>query len=197
MARKATKFLILSPESAFIPEMCSFNQFVKTVFPFHHSQLRAQSSSNSLFPIISSSDISLSDDTPISLILNEIPTNTFSDQIEESDSPSYSMDVTTPVITSRPTRVRQLPSRFKDFTGLPSTHAILPSLSTSMSDSGNVYPIQNYLSYSFFFPNCQAYLANTSKIPIPYNFTQAALRSHWFQAMKAELMLLIAIILGS
>lgn len=110
---------------------------------------------------------------------NSIPVNILS----QPENNTYSI--------ARPARVKHLPSIIKDLTGLPSIHAVLPSLYAS-STSGKVsstatYPIQQYLSYSDFTPKYQSYLTAMSEIPTPYTFNQAAPDKHWFKAMQTEI----------
>ena len=152
--------------------------FVETVFPYQSHTSSHSEQSHPLFP--SSIYVPVSEETTCVPVLTS----------DESDSTPLSSESTS--VPSRPVRTKQLPSKFKDFIGLPKTHAILPidspSLSSGKNSSSSVtYPIQNHLTYSNFSPKYQAYLSEVSKTAMPYTFKQTAPHPHWFQAMKAEI----------
>lgn len=104
-----------------------------------------------------------------------------SDNNSTSFAQSQSQDIVPiHISTSRPVRTKQLPAKFKDFTGLPSGNAVTTNLVSTSSTSGmnfavpTVYPIQNHITYQNFTPTYRAYLAATTQIPTPYNFQQAS-----------------------
>lgn len=143
------------------------------------------------FPLyLSCPDPSISDPIPShsELSSSSTPPETTSKVVPETES-STSIEILVVQPTVRPSRVKHLPSRFKDFTGLPSSNVVLPSQSPESGKSPIIvtYPIQNHLSYDTFTPKYQAYLTTVSKIPTPYTFNQVAPDPNWFQAMKTEI----------
>lgn len=107
-------------------------QFAETSFPFqsiHSDDSDSMSYSTPLFPITSSVPedlLNAIDHTPVISYDISCP-STFSN----SDNSEY-VPLSQPIITiSRPVRNKQLPSNFKDFTGLPASNAALPSSSLS------------------------------------------------------------------
>lgn len=86
-----------------------------------------------------------------------------------------------PTGTTRPVRNRTVPSKFKDYVGLP-----------KVSTATCLYPIQKHVSYEHLSPSYRSYVAAASKISVPYTFTQAFKDPKWCAAMKTEIQALEA-----
>lgn len=93
-------------------------------------------------------------------------------------------------VHTRPSRTKHLPSRYKEFVGLPPN---LPQCSTNLthfnSEQGMystatcTYPIQNYITYDNLSPSHRAYVIATSQIPVPCIFSQSVSNPNWCKAM--------------
>lgn len=79
-----------------------------------------------------------------------------------------------PTVATRPTRTKVLPTKYKDFTGLPY------HLTNSIS-----HPLT--LSYESFDKSYSHFLANISVSPEPTTFYQASKHIDWCKAMATEL----------
>lgn len=170
--------------------------FVENVFPYPSSST-AQPDLSAMYPAIPvcQEDTSVSTTIPTQTVAEPSTTESASTQpVTELPPTANTPPATqpTPPVT-RPIRQKQLPARFKDFTGLPVSNAVLPKSlnssgsATGMSSNSVSFPIQTHLSYDAFTPKYQSYLNSMTQIPTPYTFNQAAANPHWFKAMKTEL----------
>ena len=116
-----------------------------------------------------------------------IPPVTESTNTPVTESTNTSPPVpTAPAQVTRPIRHRQLPSKYKDFTGLPS----LPSTSAVVSKpscKSCAYPLSSVMSYDKFSPSYQQFLCASASIATPHTYSQASKDANWLQAMKLEL----------
>lgn len=152
--------------------------FVENVFPFH--TITSNSTADSLFP--SNSDIY--SDSPLQSY--NVPTESGIAVTASPASSSISQSSDTALVKpARPTRHKMVPSKFKDFTGLPD----LLSKQVSPSTTANtcVHSLHKYISYHVFRPSHLKFLANISNIPVPYTYKQAVVHKPWADAMVAEI----------
>lgn len=149
-------------------------QFYEDIFPF--SSQTSDSSTFNLFPTYE--DIVFSDE----LTHSDSQLSTPSDLVPASDSQlSSPSDLVPPVhSTSQQSqfdsqqlapRVGKVPSKFKDYTGLPSLFTENDSHVAQVSSTA--YPLTNYISYSGFSPSYQHFLAQISSIVEPKSYKQA------------------------
>lgn len=171
--------------------------FVEHVFPFNASTLTHQPVfpvehviSDSTNPIIIPDSVHDVSNPILPSTTSVLPT--IDPELVSASDPSESLLVPTSVPhvrSSRPVRNRNLPSKFKDYVGVPTASTISTiSLSTSQDEGTScLYPIENHLSYDHITPTHHAYLAATSAIKVPYNFGQAVTNPHWCKAMQIEI----------
>lgn len=164
--------------------------FYENVFPYSTSV----STTSKLFPSDSSfiDDLVASSSTPPLFAHNEMEhhhspsanpsadhSHDITGNISSSDSDSSTV---LPIVeqNSRPVRVKQLPVKFSDYTGLP---AILNKTCASAVQ----YPLHLVDSVQNFTPTYQAFVANSAVIPEPLFYSQAIKDSNWCKAMQLEL----------
>ncbi|WOH04397.1 hypothetical protein DCAR_0623806 [Daucus carota subsp. sativus] len=170
------KFMDLESRKCYITRDISF---VENVFPFQQllpTQPELSTPSTYIFP-----------NSP----LHEDPNESSEESVTPVLNNSVPVQNHTPIAVSKPARNRQLPSKYKDYTGLPSVHTTISSSSSGLTgkpfSASCAYPMQQYLSYDNFAPSYQHYLCATAVNPVPYTFKQAATDANWMQAMKTEL----------
>lgn len=138
-------------------------KFVEDCFPFHTEieYVNAPSHHTYIFHDTSLSDVSESifhiNDTPFDNSQNASSSN--------SDQPFI------PLAQSRPVRNRSVPTKFKDYTGLPVS--TVNTLHTKCT-----YHIEHYVAYIVFKPHYINYLCAYATIPTPYTYSQAVKVSH-------------------
>ena len=164
--------------------------FIEDVFPFQ-DLLAAKTNDDRLFPNVYTEDIN--QQTPAVILPSETDGQTADDG--DSSNPTNNTDHTTAaqqpvqqhVPVSRPVRQKQVPTKFKDYTGMPT----LPSMNTSthacVSSSNCNYPIQTYMSNHVFTNKHKAFMTNISNVKVPYTFAQAVGQPQWASAMLAEI----------
>lgn len=159
--------------------------FVENVFPFHTihttdtttlfpSEMMLSDSTINSNPIIVLSPDAGSTSSPMPVTLDtEHNTTTGSDNLIEHYAPII-----------RPTHTKILPSKFKDFTGLPELVS-----KTVRASSSNVctHPLSKYISYHMFRAPHMAFLDNISKALVPYTYARAVIHKHWAEAMSVEI----------
>ncbi|XP_074347144.1 uncharacterized protein LOC141685973 [Apium graveolens] len=101
------------------------------------------------------------------------------DHISSSDSGSATV-LPIPEQSSRPIRVKQLPVKFSDYTGLPII--LNKTCATTVT-----YPLHIVDFVQGFTPTYQAFVANSTVIPEPLFYSQAIKDSNWCKAMQLEL----------
>ena len=149
--------------------------FIETEFPFKHVQYSQQQPST-LFP--DTSTLYLSDPitcypTPTNENNPDTQPETHTD--DSSATAGISPHTSPPSIpVSRPQRVKHLPAKCADFTGLPSI--VLKQVPHS---------INQCLAYDKFQPSYRHFLANITKVPEPHSYTQAVTSPEWCTAMNA------------
>lgn len=102
---------------------------------------------------------------------------------------SSDTQIVLPHVLPRSTKIKVVPCKFKDFTGLPSTMITNTAHITPTLASGTLlsYPFQTYMYFTAWKPAYAQYLANTVKISIPYTYKQACTYSNWLAVMKTKL----------
>lgn len=161
--------------------------FVENVFPFHTIQT---DSSDLLFPTESSDNNHLFQcHTEFNLDLASLESSDSTTNITvSSDSNVVPITDNTSVDNShlnkliRPSRTKTIPSKFKDYTGLPE----LVSKNSSIMNLC-VHPLHKYVSYHIFKQPHVAFLANITATHVPYTYKQAVVHKHWSDAMVYEI----------
>lgn len=157
---------------------------MENVFPFQTSHI----TSSSLFP----SDPNLGDtpvDSDVVLVVSDhIPVPV----VSESSSSNTSTIVADrlcdpPYHIVRPSRTKTLPAKFKDFTGFP---ALVSNTTNVLSNTVCAHPLSKYISYHVFRAPHLAFLANITKVHVPYTYKHAVIHKHWADAMTAEIVAL-------
>lgn len=129
-------------------------QFVESIFLYRSSidfVVKSDSSTPSFYNVshmYADNNISIHQADPV-IILD----NSFLQSSSLSNSQS-AVIAPTHIYPTRPSRTKQLPARFRDFTGLPSSNVVTSSLcSSSTPTSGmsstttTVYPLQHHITY--------------------------------------------------
>lgn len=75
-----------------------------------------------------------------------------------------------------------MPSKFKNYIGLPSATACLAHFVSTC-----LYPQQKHISYDNISSSYKAYLENASQIQIPYTFKQVVTDPNWCAVIKTEI----------
>lgn len=160
---------------------------------FYHLLLLLAANSYDSSPLVDFSALTSDNSSPVTSSSNSIPTTDstlgnesphFTDVI-----PSHTTPTSSPTICTRPTRIKQIPDKYKDFTGLPG-HLVTSVTSTHSSQSDTPsfhYLMRNFLSYHNITPKYFSFLAAIDKIPEPTTYKQAVKHPHWCKAMETEL----------
>lgn len=169
--------------------------FIENTFPFSDSSSLSVTDSASTAQIYTDTQITIPSVTIQSDSFTPIPssiqntnhvTSNPSDQLPLDNISSDPNLTTTLDITSRPIRNRSMPSKFKDYTGLPSTmHTSNGEASSSTTMC--THPLHKYVSYYVVTPSHKAFLANITKIPVPYTYKQALVHKPWADVMLSEI----------
>lgn len=152
--------------------------FVENTFPFH----TLNTPDSSLFPSPSVYTESCTD-SPLAVI----PSDHISLSEPEPITTSAVDNLNVVPSTRRSGRTKNLPSKFKDFTGLP---PLVSNTAQPSSSSVCTYPLSHYISYHVFRAPHVAFLTNITNSPVPYTFKQAIVHKHWSDAMSAEILAL-------
>lgn len=158
--QKGYRVCDLHTKKCFVTRNITFHE---TSFPF--ATISSSPSSTPLFPVSSPHLDNCSPLYPIG---------------STSSSSSSTIDSSVSVLP-RPTQSKQIPAKFKDYTGLPSyltaNLTVLPSI--VQSDSKFVpYPLHHYISYDHITPSYRHFLAATASIPEPHTYSQACKEAH-------------------
>ncbi|XP_074347404.1 uncharacterized protein LOC141686256 [Apium graveolens] len=176
-AKKGYRILDLSTKKCFISRDV---RFVEIVFPF----LNKSHASTPLFTICESTleDINPVDVNAEQSFIDSPAGHTLESQVLDSPSEVLDSDNTEPQVLARPVRNKTVPSKFKDYVGLPSATAC-----SIYSASPCLYPLHQYISYENISSSYKAYVTKTSQIQVPYSFKQAVIDPNWCAAMKTEI----------
>lgn len=179
--KKGYRVMSLSTRKCYISRDITF---VEDQFPFQHisdSNSHCASSQAPMFTLSPLHDLVNDNTSDISLApSSDIPLTHSNISLYNSTDP--------PLAVTKPVRIRNIPTKYRDFTDLPGH---LNSSSTgslaSTSSSTYSYPLQNYMSYHAFSPSYSKFLSATTTVPIPCTFKQAANDANWLQPMKLEI----------
>lgn len=179
-AKKGYKILDLEMRYVFISQDVNF---VETMFPFKDI---ISINSPQLFP----SQSTCYEEDPLSLSptpshqLDTSPTHNSAHEISQC---TQSLQPTTPsILPARPQRVKHIPAKFSDYTGLP-THLANQIHVQYTHEPQNSYPLDYYIPNLSFDPSYVHFLANINKIPEPQTYKQAVKHTYWCEAMNVEL----------
>ncbi|KAL8145688.1 hypothetical protein AgCh_003726 [Apium graveolens] len=176
-AKKGYRILDLSTKKCFISRDV---RFVETVFPF----LNKSHASTPLFTICESTleDINPVDVNAEQSFIDSPAGHTLESQVLDSSSQVLDSGNTEPQVLARLVRNKTIPSKFKDYVGLPSATAC-----SIYSASPCLYPLHQYISYENISSSYKAYVTKISQIQVPYSFKQAVIDHNWCAAMKTEI----------
>ncbi|KAL8126916.1 hypothetical protein AgCh_014006 [Apium graveolens] len=140
--------------------------FYEDIFLFKNLPISPPSQ---LFPV-NASFVDSDPLSPVGLILPTTSSGSCSVPAREG-----SQDSSNPLYSSRPTRIRTLPSKFADYTGLPYIQ-LQPGSS-----------LQGYVDCLPFDPISISFIAYATKIIEPISYKQVVKHSIWCEAMSVEL----------
>lgn len=167
-------------------------QFYEHVFPYQHEDSVSSSSNFSLFPTYEDLKII---DSPSSLT-SPLPICSPTSHAVSSPVLSCPPCPTSPIhssspkhISSLPPRTRNLPTKFADYTGLPSH---LTASTSTVAQSTVAFPLHQFISYDSLPSSYQHFLAQITSLTEPKTYKKAAKDPHWCKAMAEEIQALEA-----
>lgn len=95
-------------------------------------------------------------------------------------STSSTTHIPPPPTTSRPHRIRTVPTKFNDFTNLPPSFTASPQVN-------NVSHSPPFISYELKSPSYHSHICNMSPLTEPHSYSQAIQDPNWCVAMASEL----------